>query len=168
MCQHAEQLSPGEEDVSINFEEDDELTPELWSMYLQKAKEPKEPKEPREPREPKTSGSGRGAEKGSGSGSKGKKTQQDQLYSAVVQVSDDTKRLSEHLHTLTNNVSMRTKAGFPGLAQDLREIREVLEGHCGLIDEALKFIGYGDSEDLEDLEDVTDVEDVPDDGEPEF
>ena len=145
LCPHAEQLSPGEEDRD-DIEQDDEHTRELWSVYLQKAKEPNEPREPREPKAPGTHRGNPGGKRGSGSGSKADKTPQAQLHRAVEQVSNDAERLSEHLSKLTHNVSVGTKAVFPGLAQDLREIRQLLEKHCGLIDEVLDFTRHGDVE----------------------
>ena len=123
-------------------------------MYLQKAKVPKEPKEP------KASGSHRGnAGAKEGKGSKGK-TPQDQLLSAMEQVSCDTERLSEHLGTLVRNVSLGTKAVFPGLAQDVRAQLDVLEKGCDLMHQVLDFIGYGEAED-EDVENGDEPEDVP-------
>jgi hypothetical protein len=147
-CQHAEQLSPGDEDLD-DIEEDDEHTRELWSKFLQKAKEPKEPK---------SSGGSRGGA-GGAKGSKPDKTPQAQVARTMEQVSDDTERLSGHLSQLTEKVSLGAKAVFAGLAQDLRETRAVLEKDCDRIDEILEFIA---SKEL-DVTDSTDVEAVRDD-----
>ena len=69
-------------------------------------------------------------------------------------VNDDTHRLSEHMGNLISTVSLGARAGFPDLAQDLRETRHLLERNCGLIDQILEFIGLheADAEDPEDLD----------------
>lgn len=44
-CLRAAELNPGDEDASIDFDEDDNESRILWAKFLQKAREPKKPKQ---------------------------------------------------------------------------------------------------------------------------
>lgn len=44
-CLHAKELKPGDEDASIDHDEDDNESRILWAKFLQKSREPKKPKQ---------------------------------------------------------------------------------------------------------------------------
>lgn len=44
-CLHARELNPGDEDASIDHDEDDNESRIMWSKFYQKAREPKKPKQ---------------------------------------------------------------------------------------------------------------------------
>lgn len=132
-CQHAQSLSPEDEDLD-DLEEDDEHTRELWSKYLEKAKVPEKPRRSGNPKGANASQSRDGA-------SSVKATQ---AVESLVKTSEQlSKRLVQVISATPLSGEDEELAQF---AADLRQTRFVLDGYCREIDLLLARIGFGDAE----------------------
>jgi hypothetical protein len=143
LCQHARDLSPGDEDLD-DIEEDDEHTREKWSKFLEKAKKPKEPGTD-------------GSKSGSGSKSATDGTPDIKVNQAVESFVETSEQLSKRLRKVVDGVGPKLMGDNAGLAQfveDLRQARAALDRQCREIDQLLQRIGFGDTEPAADIESI--------------
>lgn len=135
-CPHAETLAPDDE-VLDDIEEDDQHTREMWSKYLQKAKEPREPKDSN------ANGSCQGPQAASDPGSRSE-TRVSQAVEALAKTSE---QLSEKLVKVVNVTPLQGEdEELAQFAEELRRTRFALDGYCREIDRVLQRIGFGDTE----------------------
>ncbi|WP_155770491.1 hypothetical protein [Mycobacterium asiaticum] len=133
-CLPAEQMSPDSDDgLRDDIDKDDDHAREMWSKYLQQA---------REAREPGT----RGAKAGSGSKATTSDTAE-KVSQAVEALSDTSDKLAKNLVKVLNGVGSKLRGDEAGLAayvEKLRRTRFELDRQCREIDQLLERIGFGD------------------------
>lgn len=139
-CPPAEQMSPDSDDgLRDDIDKDDDHAREMWSKYLQQAREAREP------------GTTRGAK--AGSGSKATADTAEKVSQAVEALTDASDKLAKNLVKVINGVGpklMGDDAGLAAYVEKLRHTRFELDRQCREIDQLLERIGFGDQSPADD------------------
>jgi hypothetical protein len=142
-CQHAEQLSPGEDDESLeDIGEDEEERQQLWVKFYHQA---------RDAGQQKASGAKASS---STSAPKKQRTAKDRLNDSLDALATQASKQAETLGKVKRDVeACDSETDFTDFATDLRATRDLLERQCVLIDNILAFVGFADepSEDGEEI-----------------